>query len=49
MFLNNTDYLIYDTAKKECILVFTKDAESKYWLLGDSIFRGYYLIFDMDA
>ena len=48
--MHNYDYLMYDSSKKRCVATFQEDtnANSKYWILGDSYLRSYYTIYDMD-
>lgn len=49
-YFNNTDYLVYDTSRKLCILTFLQDTSSstKFWLMGDPFMRAYYIVHDMD-
>lgn len=50
-FLNNSDYLNYDTVKKQCVLTFLEDTDptSTFWLLGEPFLRVYYSIHDMSS
>lgn len=49
-YLNNTNYLLWDPSMNQCILTFIQETDQtqKFWLLGDPIYRSYYIIHDMD-
>jgi hypothetical protein len=46
VYFNNTEYLRYDPARRQCILTFIEDTDplAKFWLMGDSFLRGFYMM-----
>ena len=50
-YFNSTDYLIWDSSRKQCIFSFIKDTDSKtkFWLMGDPFMRAFYVVHDQES
>lgn len=48
-YLNTTEYLIYNTTRKQCLMTFRENPNPtlKYWIFGQAFMKSYYIIHDV--